>query len=349
MNKRILIATVSLLCLSLFSARARQGDTVRYYATGDPYEGLRQAQVQRKMLLVEFYAPWSTASRWTSEHVIGHPDLRQFLSENFVVVRVETDTPDGASLAADYQVTNYPAVVIFTYDGNVIDKTTESFDREDFSKYLLGIVLSSRRSSTLLGNLLGATEYGPGYDDMLEEYSMRYLTSELPEVIATPVSWPLFENQAITHFYTPAFDYLIAHIDLMRENIGRRKVDELIRMRLYEGAMPEVVGAAEYSAPTFESIGLIARKLNLPDSLVYREMEHTARARAEGNYSRFVTGIGILVDVVPEHLVFPLALSLNAVAGDPDKSIRSAAVKIIDRIEHPLGDRLLPRLKARLK
>ena len=224
-----LVMALSLLTVQGIAA-AMPADTVRRgldYWGSDPYAALTEAKRQRKLLLVEFYADWNHRSRWMSDRVLGDSAVRALAGAHFLAVRVPTGTPEGAELAGIYQVTDYPAILIFNSNGDVLDKIDVTLDAEDFGQRLRTILMAVQGAGTWrLRQVYAAAEQSD--PEATDAAVTRFLAGRLPQEVANNVVWPMFENSVVTRFGSPAFEYLVSHADLFRREMGREKVDAVL-------------------------------------------------------------------------------------------------------------------------
>ncbi|MCC8062670.1 MAG: thioredoxin family protein [Rikenellaceae bacterium] len=346
-----------MLFLSVGAARAgeMQADTARRgleYWGSDPYAALAVAKQQRKLLLVEFYADWNHRSRWMSERVLGDSAVRSLVEARFVAVQVPTGTADGADLAGVYQVTGYPAILIFNANGDVLDKIDVTLDPEDFEQRIQTILMAVQGTGTWrLRQVYAAAEQSD--TEATDAAVAQFLGGQLPQDVANGVVWPMFENSVVTRYGSTAFNYLISHVDLFRQEIGREEVDAVLTDALLQSMLPYVVGSVPYGADVAEAMIRTAESLELPAVLSLQSMSDVAALREAEDLSLFVARLGLLLDVVPESYHLPLAMSLDIVAERGSREARGAALKIVNRVhtslQSPANAAMLELLRDRLK
>lgn len=351
------IFSLFMLCLSVNAVRAGKGqaDTARRgleYWGSDPYAALAVAKQQRKLLLVEFYADWNRRSRWMSERVLGDSAVRSLVEARFVAVQVSTGTPDGADLAEIYQVTGYPAILIFNANGDVLDKIDVTLDPEDFEQRIQTILMAVQGTGTWrLRQVYAAAEQSDAA--ATDAAVAQFLEGQLLQDVANGVVWPMFENSVVMRYGSTAFDYLISHVDLFRQEIGRGAVDAVLTEALLQSMLPYVVGSVPYGADVTETMIRTAESLELPAALSLQSMSDVAALREAEDLSLFVARLGLLLDVVPESYHLPLAMSLDVVAERGSREARSAALKTVNRVQtslqSPANAAMLELLRDRLK
>lgn len=324
---------------------------LNYYGS-DPYAALEAAQQQGKLLLVEFYAEWNYRSRWMAERVLGDSSVRALLEEHFLAVRVPTDTPEGADLAALYQVTGYPSLVIFSSRGDVLDKIDETLDTDDFTQRVETLLTSIEGNTTgRLRQVYAAAETAdPEATDRAVE---RLLGGLLPTEAAGSVVWPMFENSIVMRYGSVAFDYLERHVEIFRQETGAQEVDNLLTEALYRAMMPYVIGSAPYDSTAIRQIWQTAQQLELPAALAMESLSEAAALRMAEELTRFVARTELLMNLVPERYQLPLLLSLEVVAERGSHAAKQAALHLLSRqqtsLYSPATAAILEQLGERLK
>lgn len=322
------------------------------YWSSDPYAALAEAKRQRKLLLVEFYADWSHRSRWMSEHVLGDSSVRKLIERHFVAVQVPTGTPDGADLAELYQVTGYPAIVIFNASGDVLDKIDTTLDAEDFEQRIRAILMAMQGAEAWKLRIVyaAAERSDAAATDAAVE---QFLDGQLPQDVANSVVWPMFENSTVMRCGSTAFDYLVSHVELFRKEIGRETVDAVLTETLFQSMLPYVVGSLPYRAETVAEMVHTAERIGLSSVLALQSMADVAVLRGGDDLSLFVARLGLLLDMLPEAYLLPLAVSLDIVAERGSRDAKAAAAKIVNRVQitlqSPSNTAMLERLGERLK
>ena len=357
MYRRSLVRLCLLLCLALSGAghalavESPQQKGLTYYGS-DPYAALPVARQQGKLLLVEFYAEWNYRSRWMAERVLGNSSVRALIEEHFVAVRVPTDTPDGADLAALYQVTGYPTLVIFSSRGDVLDKIDVTLDADDFTQRIEALLMTLEGKSTWrLRQVYAAAETAdPEATDAAVE---RLLSGMTPAEAAGSVIWPMFENSIVMRYGSVAFDYLMRHVETFRQETGTEAVDNLLTETMYRAMMPYVVGSLPLDSTVAHQIILTARQLELPAVLALESMAEVASLRDADDLTHYVARIGLLINLIPEEYQLQLAMALDIVAERGSHTAKQEAAKTVAHIQttlrSPANIAILEQLILRLK
>lgn len=356
---RVVVAGVLLFCLTAREAgaiRAAENDDVHQkglaYRGSDPYAALTVARRERKLLLVEFYADWNHRSRWMAERVLGDSVVREVIGRHFVAVRVPTGTTEGAQLAQLYQVTGYPTIVIFNANGDVLDKIDTTLDAEDFEQRIRAVLMAVQGAGTWRLRVVyaAAEQADPEATDLAVA---RFLEGQMPQDVANGVVWPMFENSVVMRYGSTAFDYLVEHVELFRNEIGADRVDEVLAEALQNSMLPYTVGSLAYDSLRTEAMARTADTLGLSTALLMRSMADVARLRADEKLSLFIARLDLLLDLVPENYLVPLALSTEIVAERGTRDDKNKALEILKRVagsvKSPANHALIQRLADRFK
>jgi thiol:disulfide interchange protein DsbD len=113
-----------LLCLALVLAAAGCGDDGGA-ASGPfqkltPEQALARARSEKKVVLLEFYADWCAPCRQLERTTFRDGQVRRFLNERTVAVRVNID--DNEKLVAQYRVAGIPCMVFVDADGREVGR-----------------------------------------------------------------------------------------------------------------------------------------------------------------------------------------------------------------------------------
>ena len=124
--KRILLGLAALLILAQPAAGApRKAASVSWRGWD---RGLEEARTSRRPVMVHVYTDWCGWCRRMEADVFSRPDVREYLSRNFVAVKIDAEAADPArfeghtytsrSLAARFGVTGYPTTLFLRAGGD---------------------------------------------------------------------------------------------------------------------------------------------------------------------------------------------------------------------------------------
>lgn len=93
---------------------------------GDLYAIKEKAKSEGKLFVYDFVADWCTPCKLMDETTYTDPTLSQYISENYVVAKVNIDDFDGFALKEKYKVTSLPTILVFNQEGKVVGRYEES-------------------------------------------------------------------------------------------------------------------------------------------------------------------------------------------------------------------------------
>ena len=85
---------------------------------------LEQAQREKKVVFVEFYATWCAPCKVMEEDVFTQTDTYRYLNKNFLNFRTDFDSSAGNTIAAIYEVKSLPTVLFLNPQGVVLERHT---------------------------------------------------------------------------------------------------------------------------------------------------------------------------------------------------------------------------------
>lgn len=317
--RRLAVLLFTLCALSLTA----QSQGVNYFK-GTVYEGLNEAQKTKKLLLVEFFAHWSHKSRWMNENVIAKsPDL----NDNFVVCQIDTRSEKGAALANEYQVTDYPNILIFNANGSVVDRIDRALSVEDFKGRIYSLVASmDGRSAWQLRQIFDAAD--AGNRDRADKLMSEFITSQKVELITSPNNWDLFTNSDITFYGSAGYWFLMEHFAKFP---SAEKADEVLEKIYIDAIMPYVIGTGQFDSVYVSVLSQDGAKFHS-----IAKLSALAKLRSENNYYSYVQLLGNVVDILPEQYEYPLIMSLDFVAdgttNGTHKSVRRSAYSLVEKL-----------------
>jgi thioredoxin-related protein len=114
-------------------------------------EGMELAAKQKKHVVIDFYTTWCVWCKRMDRQTFSDPEVKKFLAENFVTIRVDAEdttqriTYQGkehtpATLARRFGIRNYPTLVYLDREGELIRAVSGFMNASQFLSHIQGIV-----------------------------------------------------------------------------------------------------------------------------------------------------------------------------------------------------------------
>ncbi len=125
MKKSIIIA---LFCLP-FIAFSADKTKVKFYKgalKADLKEVKALAKAEGKSIILDFVASWCTPCKWMDETTYNDPSLADYMSRNFISIKVDIDDIEGFELKEKFKVEVLPTIIAFDANGKQLTRFNES-------------------------------------------------------------------------------------------------------------------------------------------------------------------------------------------------------------------------------
>lgn len=102
----------------LFSGQGEGVSKVNWLYDYD--EGLRQARVESKLVLLDFYADWCGWCKRLDQETYNDDAVASYLNDELVCIKIDTESNGG--LARNYDVSGIPVIVFLSSDGREVER-----------------------------------------------------------------------------------------------------------------------------------------------------------------------------------------------------------------------------------
>lgn len=82
-------------------------------------EGLKRAQAENKYIVAELSATWCGACRTMDRKVFSDPEVKRFLTDEIIYVRIDEKDADANEFAKVYDVRGYPTIMLLNPKGEL--------------------------------------------------------------------------------------------------------------------------------------------------------------------------------------------------------------------------------------
>lgn len=297
-----------LLLLSLFisfQASAQEGIQFEHTTWN---EAKAKAQKSKKLIFVDFYTQWCGPCLNMAEKVFTLGSVGNFYNENFVNLKIDTETGEGIELAKKYNITSFPTFVF-------VDPKTEealhisgsSQDKETFLFTGASALNPKMRSSYLtkqakVGNekpefLLNYAYYTASrYNRQATLSTLEKLSSQKGYTLENPQVWMLFDKFISGHTNN-LFKELIQNMEKYVAAHGEKAVNQKL-MREYNycpdltllQTAPEFNGKEFLLAKNRATVLIRAEQFNEAAAIIDSLLQHPGDFKEElCTYFRFMT------------------------------------------------------------
>lgn len=106
---------------STFLVHANEKTKVTFFS-GKLSKIQNSAKAEGKLYILDFVAPWCLPCKIMDETTYNDELLADFMSQHFIIAKVNVEDFDGLNLKEKYQVNCLPTLLVFNHNGEIIEK-----------------------------------------------------------------------------------------------------------------------------------------------------------------------------------------------------------------------------------
>ncbi len=92
----------------------------------------QEAKKKKKVYFVDFYTTWCGYCKKMDATTFKDPQVVEMIKKNFISYKIDAEKGEGPSFARKHQVSGFPTIKIFDYNGNVIGTIRGYADKDRF-------------------------------------------------------------------------------------------------------------------------------------------------------------------------------------------------------------------------
>lgn len=94
---------------------------------------LKKAKAERKFIFVDAYAVWCGPCKQLKNTTFKDSQTADFFNKNFINLSIDMEKGQGISLAEQWEVNEYPTLLVLDYNGKVVVRSTGFLDAKQLS------------------------------------------------------------------------------------------------------------------------------------------------------------------------------------------------------------------------
>ncbi len=323
-----IVKIILILLLAELSLLKAAGQGVDYFNNGDIYGALKLAQQKKQLLIVEFHAPWNYRSHWQNIALNQNEELYKYINANFVTYKFDTQTSLGANFANQYNVTDYPKILVFNANGDVINQINKAYDPKELIKKLQHIQFSTKGSEMWKIYQI-ETQLDKQNINKAQELSEQLVRQIDTQIINQPY-WEIIENIELNYYLSDIYI-------LLRDN--QIKANEVFTVKVMNELFYEIINK--------EVVSMLANPSSL-DSIKTQNIVHDAKQLGifshelelkiemisdfhNGRITDYINKCEQLCDILNEDQIFNITLTLSSISSRATPQELHLARKVVTR------------------
>lgn len=215
-------------------------------------EALKMAKEEKKTVFIDFYTTWCGPCKQMSRTVFTQKEIGDYFNKHFISLKCNAEEKEGRELAQKYGVEAYPTFVFIDDEGKICYRFAGAMSAENFlARVQRGLdpeltperlavrYQQGERTPQLIMNyalvLLESGQDSSAYA-MIDDY-FAHLSDR--QRIKEP-NFAIYEKY-IQNPSHPIADYVYQHQEKFIRNVGRERVQKLLRQWLWQETIPYII------------------------------------------------------------------------------------------------------------
>ena len=115
----------AVIAILLFALSTSLSASTKYFS-GNLEAARVKAEMEGKMLLIDFYATWCGPCKWMEETTFADESVSSLINSKFVPLKIDIDDFDGYALKEHFGVKVLPTFLIFNEEGKIVERVEET-------------------------------------------------------------------------------------------------------------------------------------------------------------------------------------------------------------------------------
>lgn len=126
MKKIFVIFVISLVSISLW------GQGIKFEKNLTIEKSIQKAKSENKLVFIDAYTVWCSPCKWMDQNVFNSVEVGQFFNNNFVALKINTETKEGGRIKNLYDVEGLPGFAFINGKGEVVMRDLGRMSAKEF-------------------------------------------------------------------------------------------------------------------------------------------------------------------------------------------------------------------------